>query len=606
MQTIDGYTLITSLGNRPMEETNYQFEEKQIQGRFPAAVLPRLLEMQLGKPSRAVVLLTPEAERENWNGFREEFLRNGGLEPETRPIPAPQSEEDLSALLETLIGVCRPDEKIVLDVTNSFRSLPFVFFTSLTYLSALSDVQVRGVYYAAREPGQVRTPVVDLTWLVHLTDWFYGVRAFKDSGSLRSIQELLRQRRKNLFRIGSVEQRLTDVLDAVAALEPALAAPAPLEAGIAARQLIARLDAASERALAPLVGGAHVLSSLKEAVIGFADTSGEDSKHNLPLGAPELERELALIEWYADRGQLASALLLFREWIISRVLACDSDRRDWYIGGAEGTKRHHVERKLGALHQRTQLEEKLKTLALSQAQRELAGIWDSVSNDRNTLAHSGFRKDDVTRDLLKKMDGRLRKYLATAKERIDSRFNRAWSLEWGDAQGRLLVAPLGMSPGSVYSAVRRVAPSHLLVLTSASARERLNEALTAADWSGPEPIVVELQDAHAGFGEVKGLAGSDVVREALLGAEEVVVSLTGGTTALQFAVERVREEALRLGVPERRIAVVDRRPVEEQRREPFVLGELVELDAEGSSTPAASTNARHANALYEEDKGVGQ
>src|SRR5205085_1528 len=142
--------------------------------------------------------------------------------------------------------------------------------------------------------------------------------------------------------------------------------------------------------------------------------------------------------------------------------------------------------------------------------------------------------------------------------------DRFWSVTRAGAADALLVAPLGLSPGALYSAVRHTQPGRLLVLTSSAARARLDEALAAAGRPDLDCFTIELQDPHAGFGEVGAVASDEQLRRALLSAEEVVISVTGGTTALQFAAERVRDRARELGVPARRIALVDRRPYAEQ------------------------------------------
>jgi hypothetical protein len=63
-----------------------------------------------------------------------------------------------------------------------------------------------------------------------------------------------------------------------------------------------------------------------------------------------------------------------------------------------------------------------------------------------------------------------------------------------------------------------------------------------------------------------------------MAARCVVVNVTGGTTALQYLAERIGRDAERLGVPVRRIALVDRRPYEQQQAEPFACGDLMALE----------------------------
>ena len=142
--------------------------------------------------------------------------------------------------------------------------------------------------------------------------------------------------------------------------------------------------------------------------------------------------------------------------------------------------------------------------------------------------------------------------------------------------GRLLVTPLGLSPGVVYSAVRLTRPTTLLVITSASAEAQLAAALEEAA-AQPRTLVRLMADPHVGFREAAGLLDADV-RAALEAADEVLVNITGGTTVMQYVVQRIAETAQSLGTPTRRFALVDRRAVEAQRAEPYVLGEIVWLD----------------------------
>jgi hypothetical protein len=49
---------------------------------------------------------------------------------------------------------------------------------------------------------------------------------------------------------------------------------------------------------------------------------------------------------------------------------------------------------------------------------------------------------------------------------------------------------------------------------------------------------------------------------------------------MQYLAERVAGEAIRLGVPCQRIALIDRREPEEQRREPYVAGDVIPLSGD--------------------------
>lgn len=143
---------------------------------------------------------------------------------------------------------------------------------------------------------------------------------------------------------------------------------------------------------------------------------------------------------------------------------------------------------------------------------------------------------------------------------------------------RLLVTPLGLSPGVVFSSVHLTRPTTLLVITSAAGQRQLDAALERAG-AQPRRIVRTMADPHTGFREADGLLDAEV-RVALQAADEVLVNITGGTTAMQYVVQRIAEASRELGVPTRVFALVDRRPAAVQQADPYVLGEIVWLDEE--------------------------
>jgi len=60
------------------------------------------------------------------------------------------------------------------------------------------------------------------------------------------------------------------------------------------------------------------------------------------------------------------------------------------------------------------------------------------------------------------------------------------------------------------------------------------------------------------------------------GVKEVVINLTGGTSLLGYMVERIRD-GIRYGRKITTVLAVDRRPYEEQKENPYVVGEILEL-----------------------------
>jgi hypothetical protein len=141
-----------------------------------------------------------------------------------------------------------------------------------------------------------------------------------------------------------------------------------------------------------------------------------------------------------------------------------------------------------------------------------------------------------------------------------------------------LLTPLGNSPGTIYTAIKSVLPDSLIVITSLEARSRLPEALQNAGWIRSEPLVQIVKDPFAGFNEAVSILKDEQIIAAMAQAGEIIVNLTGATTAMQWVVESMARRAELWGLSVRRIALIDRRPPVEQQNSPYVVGEVIYLD----------------------------
>jgi len=120
----------------------------------------------------------------------------------------------------------------------------------------------------------------------------------------------------------------------------------------------------------------------------------------------------------------------------------------------------------------------------------------------------------------------------------------------------LLVSPLGRTPGVLQAALACCDPSpqRLLVVTSAEQREQAR-SLTATQLEAAAVQVITLDDPYGGVSELDGVV--EQARKAVALAEQVRVNLTGGTTLLGLAAERVAQAAERLDAEVRRFVLVE-------------------------------------------------
>ena len=140
----------------------------------------------------------------------------------------------------------------------------------------------------------------------------------------------------------------------------------------------------------------------------------------------------------------------------------------------------------------------------------------------------------------------------------------------------VLATPMGASIGLLYSAVSIIKPDRVIVLTSQKFIEKAKEACIKGGFKDEAKLhIVTIEDAFCGFNEAKRIVKE--MSSFCNDVKEIKLNLTGGTTAMQWTMQALYENLIKK-FSVNRIAFVDRRPSVEQQTNPYVVGELLNVD----------------------------
>jgi CRISPR-associated DxTHG motif protein len=560
--------LLTSVGTGRYERVLYAADGQAYESQFAPAATAAIE----GQFAKAILLVTEEAGRTNVPALERE-LADLGIPSERHLIPQGRSEREVWAIFKQVLDTLAvgASMEVVLDITHAFRHLPVILFGSLAFLTAADRVAIRRLRYGAYEARVGNTvPLLDLTPLLTLLEAQHAVRQFGDTGDARRLARLLSELNRQLWTEQSGNPEFSRIVHRLKHLSLSVSAGLPIEAGLYARAVADALGNWSRGAGQTMfVIGETLIDRLRGLVEAFAVPSRE-RKHDLVLSLEELRRQLRIIRFYLDVGAHDRVLLLLREWIVNRCLLTLGEK-NWLERG----RRAAVERALNGLAERRIVESGLGGSALSTSTPSLGSLWARVRDLRNRVAHPGMCSDEV-----RPWDDDLTPYLRLCEEHCE---NAAWwAVHPGVEVPWILVTPLGLSPGVLYTALVQLRPPLVLVLTSREAAQLVDATVERAGFDASAVRRHAVDDAHRCF-EERG-AVEAWVEPFLLATRRVVLNITGGTTALQYLVESVGRRAERLGLRVERVALVDRRAVEEQRRDPYVAGEVVRLDDEGQDS----------------------
>lgn len=565
----DDRVFLTAVGTGRYEPATYHRDAATCETRFAPVAAFRLCCGESWRSARAVVLATEEAEAKHREALTAE-LETAGLDVSFARIPLGRDEDELLAVLEALTENVPRGAALVADVTFALRHLSLTFVAGLVYLTGLTGVRLERVTYGAFElkGADGGVPVLDVTHAYHLVRWFHAAATAGETGDLRPLVPLVTGLRNRAHQAGRHVER-----DLAARLGGALTRLAAAHLG-GLPLAMAQHSAEVADWLEDRNKGAHgaglllpldlVAGELRARVQGWVHPGGARTVEDMQLTEAELERELSIAEHFLEHENPVRALRVLREWLVNLVLLRSGRAADWLDFGRA---RDPAARLLASLEHRRRRE----LLVPGSATDILAATWATVGQLRNDTAHGGFRTS-----LRVPTHDKVRNQLTACSRLLDT---WSWRETTAGRSGTVLVTACGLSPGVLYSALTHVAAQRAVVLTSPEAARTVGEAARRAGFDPDRLDVVTFDEPWSGFGEIERRLTAELCDD-LAAHETVVVNVTGGTSLLGFAAQRLGEMLGRYGLRLRRVALVDRRPPDEQRAAPWVVGEIRHLDPE--------------------------
>jgi hypothetical protein len=562
--------LITSTGLNPQLLTYVLGDQQPVVSEYSSVALAELLQLQL-QGYRSLVISTDFALETGLAALVTQFEKLN-IPVHSLPIDGTVSTEHIFAVIEKIVENVEPESEVVLDVTPGLRHISFIYFAVLSYLVGLRKVKIKGIYYSAIDSSKSEKKTahfIDLTSIFDLIEWYRALQAARDTGCLLQLSNLLEETVRNLFKAGERDVNFSKTRGGMAQLSQALSSVLPIEVGLSSVLVCRSVEQLSE-SYSPGVAGRLALRSLREqlepwCIAGYA-SGGSVKKEDLQgrVTREELTRQLLMARWYFKHDNVPATLLLLREWLVSLVIYAGGGTK--WLNEQEGNDVRKVWEAF-PYHIKSRRE---AGLSVSEFELLLEKAWNEISSRRNRFAHAGMAIQTVSPsgEATERVLGYCEQLLAMGGQ-----------LMWDAARkNTVLICSLGTSPGVVYSALRYCMPDQLLVVTSKDSEQLLHTALVAAEMPNVDCRVLRMSDHVGGFAEHRALIDKEV--KCLLGQARVVVgSITGGTTAMQYTVDRLIATARDFGPTVRKVALLDRRSAEEQRAMPYVQAEVIQLES---------------------------
>ncbi len=552
------HVLMTVLGINS-QSTRYQLDGTEYCAPLAPIALFHLLRQ---KPTKILAFCTDQAEETTYQLLETE-LREHCTVVRIR-IPEGETENSLDDFLKIFAQKAPRTGALTVEITHGYRHYALLMLLGAFYVSALrEDLQLNHVYYAIFGKGNSPSPIVDLGRLLELSEWIHATNTFHTTGSAQPMANLIRQ--------VDTSQNAQRMDREITALSQYLAEGLPLELGMQAQTFVQERIKPLRRLVSdrhlPRPFSNELTNRIREGFRSYA--TQYKAKKDIPLNCMELERQAQLIERLQHYGYQASAIGLMREWVVNWVL-WQTDSDNWLSKHRRGA----AERSLNLL---TKLRHEEANHGLASEQKDLAEFWNDIRDLRNTKAHHGMRPSEVFDSQAQEQKRKVWQYWQDCLKTLPA---ISLDIVGGIQYERLIVSPLGYTPGVLYSTLRTCTPlptaqDLCLVITSQEAAQHKDEALDRAGFPGEHKMLM-FADPHAGLNERSAMLQQ--AGQYILAARETHVNITGGTTLMGVLVNEIARKAHDYQRLATRFALIDQRSSQDQRDHPYVVGERINIE----------------------------
>ncbi|QYX29988.1 TIGR02221 family CRISPR-associated protein [Sphaerospermopsis torques-reginae] len=371
--------IITFLGIQA-KKTTYSFEGVNYDGEVFAEALHKFCEYD-----SMLVCVTSEARKKNFPIL--ENLQDKRIE--AVDIPNGENTEQMWETFKKITEKVNNNDDVIFDITHGLRSLPFLVFLFAAYLKAAKNVKISGIYYGAWELGFSNNgiaPVIDLSEFISMLDWLTATDQFIKTGNGQSLANLL-------LNGNTASQELASGVNGISQGLQLLRPMDVLEKSALLPELIAKTAPTVSQSELPFL---TLLSRVEKDYGKFGLVNPTDYTIS-PQSC--LLRQLEMVEWYVQKGQIVQALSIAREWIPS--LLCyyfkldpldikNRDEMEFLLkkGGKIKDENNNI------IHQSPYFDEWNN---IPKTKKKLVNkLWSgelNLTNLRNDVLHAGFRKD---------------------------------------------------------------------------------------------------------------------------------------------------------------------------------------------------------------------
>lgn len=192
--------IITFLGISNYEDVCYCYKNKNVHAKYIQECIYRIVEDISDEKPLLIIGLTKKARDKNW-GELKYILDKNVVHYKDITINECKNDDEFWDNFNILFNQITESDDVYVDVTHSFRSIPFLVMPMLNYAKFAEDIIIRDIFYGAfdakDENGVV--PIFNLSIFNQVTDWTIASNKFLDTGDSRELADIIRTQIKPIL-----------------------------------------------------------------------------------------------------------------------------------------------------------------------------------------------------------------------------------------------------------------------------------------------------------------------------------------------------------------------------------------------------------------------
>lgn len=596
--------LISFLGTNDYVPCVYKTEAAQASPhRFIQSALVQVLMSDGNQEREVIIFLTDKARQGNWStrskkgelSLQEELAEllkekeYAGIRVRTVDVSEGFSTKDMWSIFQVVENNVDVGDQVIFDITHSFRSLPFLSLLLLNYARVFRKILIEGIVYGAfealgRKDAVENMPIserlvniVDLKEFVKLLDWSVAADHFVKAGDTQDLYRMAKAELSPLkAKFKATDENLNQLDWLLQNLNDFSQQAATCRTRTILRDTIPKIS--NNTVMAKNESEPYVKALLPILDVVRGEMAGM-------LKGNDIQKGNALVRWCLDHDKIQQAWTILRENVISYLcqevgykehgfkIECGKERDLTSEAAHVLATKKPIEKWYKAIKEQPWIVDAIRS---NSKLFEVAKLLDSITPYRNDLDHAEYTCENYPANRFKMiLEQTLTKFerLINIETRKSTEKEIESEEKTQESFTRILLSPLGLSPGLLFSALSQLTPQHALVLTSKDAVGNLPQIIQHADYQGTLQEVL-VSDPFTCFQQVTEIEVPIIKALSAFSNAEIWVNITGGTTALQYLVQRVASVLKKKGYLIHEVAFADRRSLEEQKRVPFVEGEM--------------------------------